>query len=92
MAQARRIAVFLPEDLLASIDVLASQDECSRSAFVREALRFLVRQRRRSQANLERLRRGYELMGRLNRELAEEGLAGEIGAMDSYERALGECD
>lgn len=89
MAQAKRIVVSVPEDLLASVDGLAYQGGRSRSALVREAIRLLVRQRLWTQANLERLRRGYEQMGRLNRELAEEGLGADMSACDSYERTLG---
>ena len=92
MAQARRITVTLPEDLLASIDSLVMEGEGNRGAFVRAALRHLIRQRRRIQANLQRLRRGYEEMGRLNLELAEEGLGEDLRAIEAYERALGGRD
>lgn len=92
MAQAKRIVVSVPEDLLASVDGLALQGGRSRSALVREAIRLLVRQRQWTQANLDWLRRGYEQMGRLNRTLAEEGLGEDMSACESYERALGERD
>ena len=89
MAQAKRIAVILPEDLLVSVDGLAGEN---RSAFVREALRLLIRQRRRIQANLHRLRRGYEQMSKLNLELAEEGIEDDLSAIEAYERLLAEED
>ncbi|MGE5529833.1 MAG: CopG family ribbon-helix-helix protein [Patescibacteria group bacterium] len=88
MAQAKRIMITLPGDLLASVDDLAA-GRCSRSAFVREALRLLIRQRERTEANLQRLRRGYERMGRINLALAEEGLGGELETLETYERVLG---
>ncbi len=90
LAQAKRIVVAVPGDLLASVDGLAVQGGRSRSALVREAMRLLVRQRQWAQANLERLRRGYERMGWLNRMLAEEGFGEDMSACESYERALGE--
>ncbi len=90
LAQAKRIVVCLSEDLLAAVNGLVTQGERNRSAFVREAIRLLVRQRRRTQASLERLRRGYEEMGRLNLEIAEEGLGDDLRAIEAYERALGE--
>ena len=89
MAQAKRLVVSVPGDLWESVNGLVMQGERNRSAFVREALRLLVRQRQWTQANLTRLRRGYEEMGPINRELAEEGLAADISAMESYVRGLG---
>lgn len=80
----------MPEDLLASVDGLVVQGGRNRSAFVREAIRLLVRQQLWTQANLQRLRQGYERMGRLNQELAEEGLGDDLRAFETYERALGE--
>lgn len=90
MAQAKRIVVSIPDELLASMDGLLARGK--RSAFVREAIRLLVRERQWAMANLERLRRGYERMGPLNLRLAEEGLAGDLECVEAYERRLGESE
>lgn len=88
MAQHRRIMVTIPNDLLASVDNLLLV-RGKRSAFVREALCALVKQRQ-AEMKVQAMRSGYERMGPLNRQLAEEGLAEDIGALLAYERALGE--
>ena len=90
LAQAKRIVVCLSRELLEAVNGLVIQGERNRSAFVREAIRLLVRQRRRTQASLERLRRGYEEMGGLNLSLAEEALSEDLQASEAYERTLGE--
>ncbi|MCL6613652.1 MAG: ribbon-helix-helix protein, CopG family [Firmicutes bacterium] len=88
MSQTKRIVVSVPEELLLSMDDLRAKDGSSRSAMVREAIRLLLHQRREAAASLERLRRGYERMGRLNRRLAEEGLAADLAVCEAYERGL----
>ena len=90
MAQTKRIVVCMPDDLLASVDGLVLEGERNRSAIVREALRLLVRQRQRTQAGLQRLKRGYEAMGRINLALSEEGLHEDLKSTEAYERILGE--
>lgn len=92
VAQTKRIVVSVPDELLASMDDPATRDARSRSAFVREAIRLLVRQRQWLVVNGERLRRGYQEMGALNRRLAEEGLADDLASIEDYERRLGESE
>lgn len=80
--------VTIPNDLLASVDNLLLV-RGKRSAFVREALCALVKQRQ-AEMKVQAMRSGYERMGPLNRQLAEEGLAEDLGTLLAYERALGE--
>ena len=88
MALTRGIVVTLPEDLLVSVENL-SCGRGGRNAFICEAIRLLVSERGQT-ANLERLQKGYAAMGRINLELAEEGLGDDLGAFETYERALSE--
>lgn len=88
MAQHRRIVITISDDLLASVDNLLL-GRGKRSAFVREALGALVKQRQ-AELKVQAMRNGYERMGTLNRQLAEEGLAEDLGVLLAYERGLGE--
>lgn len=89
MAQGKKIVVSLPEDLLALLDGFARrQGKGNRSACVRQAIRSFLRERRRTEVCLERLRRGYERMGGLNRRLAEEGFDVDRRALEAYESTL----
>ncbi|MGQ9779943.1 MAG: CopG family ribbon-helix-helix protein [Bacillota bacterium] len=88
MSPSKRIVVSVSEDLLFSLDELRAAEGASRSALIRKAISLLLSQRREAAASLEWLRRGYEGMGRLNRRLAEEGLAADLAAYEAYERAL----
>ena len=47
MAQAKRIMVSLPDSLLQEVDGIVRHETGTRSAFIREAVRMLVEERRR---------------------------------------------
>lgn len=72
MAATRRIVVTVPEPLLQQVDGLAAMERINRSALIREAVRIYVEERKKRDMR-ERMRRGYQEMGRINLTLAEEG-------------------
>ena len=89
MPQTRRVAIILPENLLSRVDAIARREKGSRSGLIKEALLRLVAERERERDRL-RMRLGYERMGPINLQLAEEGLSAEDEALASYEKFLTE--
>ena len=87
MAQAKRIAVSMPENLLQEVDGIVRRETGNRSAFVREAVLLLVEERRRRE-RLEVMRVGYQKMGKINRSLAEDGMETVSQELDEYENYL----
>ncbi len=87
MAQAKRIMVSLPDSLLQEVDGIVRREQGNRSAFVREAMLLLIRERHRL-AELEKWRVGYEKMAMINRRLAEDGLEQDSRDLESYEDYL----
>ncbi len=87
MAQAKRIMVSLPDSLLQEVDGIVRREEGNRSAFVREAMLLLIRERHRL-AELEKWRSGYEKTAVINRKLAEDGLEQDLQTLESYEDYL----
>lgn len=87
MAQAKRIMVSLPDSLLQEVDGIVRREQGNRSAFVREAMLLLIRERRRLE-ELEKWRSGYEKMAVINRKLAEDGLEQDLQTLESYENYL----
>ncbi len=83
----RRVVVIMPDTLLKEVDRIAYQQYSSRSAFIREALRRLLAERLLEERR-DKMAKGYIKMGKINLELAEEGLAGDMGAMDEYLESL----
>jgi len=82
----RRVVVIMPDTLLKAVDEV-SQEYGSRSACIREALKYLL-ERRLLEERREKMAEGYRKMARLNQELAEEGLADAAGCMDKYLQIL----
>ncbi len=72
MGQGKRIAVTVPDTLLQDMERLATLDCSTRSAFICEAVRRYVAERKRREMRRQ-LRFGYRNMGPINLALAEEG-------------------
>lgn len=87
MAQAKRIMVSLPENILQEVDGIVRRENGNRSAFVREAMLLLIKERHRLE-ELEKCRTGYQKMAAINRNLAEDGLEEYSRDLDSYENYL----
>lgn len=87
MAQAKRIMVSLPGNLLQEVDGIVRRETGNRSAFVREAMLLLIAERRRCE-RIESYRLGYEKVGKLNLAIAEDGLAADFCDLEKYEDYL----
>jgi CopG family transcriptional regulator/antitoxin EndoAI len=87
MAQAKRIMVSLPGNLLQEVDGIVRRETGNRSAFVREAMLLLIAERRRHE-RMESYRIGYEKAGKMNLAIAEDGLAEDLHDLEGYEDHL----
>jgi CopG family transcriptional regulator/antitoxin EndoAI len=87
MAQAKRIMVSLPDNLLQEVDGIVRRETGNRSAFIREAMLLLIKERRYCE-RIKKCRSGYEKMGEINRLLAEDGLEEDSRDLGSYENFL----
>lgn len=87
MAQAKRIMVSLPDNLLQEVDGIVRRETGNRSAFVREAMLLLIEERHKKEW-MERYRAGYERVGKLNLMLAEDGIEADSRDLDNYENYL----
>jgi CopG family transcriptional regulator/antitoxin EndoAI len=87
MAQAKRIMVSLPDNLLQEVDGIVRRETGNRSAFIREAMLLLIMERRRRE-RMEGYRLGYEKVGKLNAALAEDGLEEDSRDLEKYENNL----
>lgn len=87
MPNLKKVIVTLPEDLLARTDHAAAAEDKSRSELVREALGLLLEEKRKEEIR-EALVAGYEAMGALNLELAEEGFGEDAELLGRYEDFL----
>ncbi|RKO66042.1 CopG family ribbon-helix-helix protein [Desulfofundulus salinus] len=86
MAQVKRIMVSLPDNLLAEVDGIVAAERLNRSELIREAMRFYIAERKRRQLR-EQLKKGYQEMAKINRELAAEHYRLEAEAVRQYEKA-----
>jgi CopG family transcriptional regulator / antitoxin EndoAI len=87
MAQAKRIMVSLPDSLLQEVDGIVRRETGNRSAFIREAMLLLIKERHYCE-RIKKCRNGYEKMGELNRLFAEDGLAEDSEELEIYENYL----
>lgn len=83
----RRVVVLLPESLLEEVDRVAGREYESRSAFIRAAMQHLLEEKKRAEKR-EKMAVGYQQMGPLNLELAEEGLGQDLADFDYYSDSL----
>lgn len=87
----KKILFFMPEALLSEIDEMSSDENVSRSEWIRRAVkaRLLSERKKRTEASL---RRGYEEMGSINKRLAEESIAADNEQLLTYELKLSESE
>ncbi|HBR30274.1 MAG TPA: CopG family transcriptional regulator [Firmicutes bacterium] len=83
----RRVVVLLPESLLEEVDKVAQEEYSSRSAFIRAAMTHLLADKRQAEKR-EKMVVGYQKMGPLNLELAEEGIGQDMQEIDDYMESL----
>ncbi len=91
MAESKKIMVSLPDSLLKEIDFIVSMEKKNRSEFVKEAMKFYLREKRRMEVS-ERLKDGYMEMAKINTDLAEIGLEQDMKELNMYEVNLTGCE
>ncbi|MFY9175496.1 MAG: ribbon-helix-helix protein, CopG family [Peptococcia bacterium] len=90
MSATRRIMVCLPESLVEEMDCLMEGEKRNRSELMREALRFYLEEKRKSNLR-EQLRHGYVEMAQINLKLAQEACYCEEEADVTIKKMLVEC-
>lgn len=91
MAELKKILVSLPDSLLKEVDEIVALDKKNRSEFIREAMKLYIRERHRIEIR-DKMKKGYEEMARINKELAEAGVNSDNKAYENYEALLAECE
>lgn len=91
MAEVKKIAVCMPDTLLKEIDDLVCVESCNRSEFIRNAMRFYIKELKRN-TTIDRMKRGYMEMAEINITLAEVGLTADNETIIRYETRLAECE
>ncbi|MDQ0287403.1 CopG family transcriptional regulator/antitoxin EndoAI [Desulfofundulus luciae] len=86
MAQVKRIMISLPDNLLAEVDGIVAAERLNRSELIREAMRFYIAERKRRQLR-EQMKKGYQEMAKINRELAAEHYRLDAKTVRQYEKA-----
>ncbi len=76
LSKTERIMISLPEHLLREVDGIVSNEQCSRSEFVRKAMKLYIEERRKRELR-EKMQKGYQEMASINLELANEALEAE---------------
>lgn len=91
MPNQKRILINIPEDLLLQVDEFAEKSCVNRSEFMREAMRFYLRECKRREIG-ELMKKGYAEMGIINLSIAEGCLAVDNMQLKNYEERLSECE
>lgn len=90
VAVTRRIMICVPESLLEEMDNMTGNEHMNRSEFMREAVRFYLAEKKKSQLR-EQMRRGYLEMSQINLVLAQEAYVCEEEVNLVIESKLMEC-
>ena len=83
----KKIILSLPEELLEKVDDQLKYEEISRSEWISRALVLALEQAKKDRIRA-RMKQGYQEMGLLNLELAEEALAADTSDFAIYESIL----
>ena len=87
MSEMKKIILSLPEELLEKVDDQLKYEEISRSEWIRRALVLALEQAKKDRIRT-RMKQGYQEMGLLNLELAEEALTSDTSDFAIYESIL----
>lgn len=91
MSGQKKILVSLPETLLSQIDDFLADKKFSRSEFIREAMRFYLKQKKINEMH-EQMKKGYAQMGEINLKIAEMCFEADCIQCRSYEEKIAECE
>lgn len=87
----KKILITMPEALLSEVDQLSSEENMSRSKWIRESVAGSVKAKRREKT-AKALKEGYIAMGKLNVRLAEESVIADNEQLLTYELKLSESE
>ncbi|MGI6113352.1 MAG: CopG family ribbon-helix-helix protein [Mahellales bacterium] len=91
MAELKKILVSLPDSLLQEVDEIVAIEKRNRSEFIREAMKLYIRERHKIEIR-EKMKKGYQEMARINRDIAETGINSDNKSYEAYEALLTECE
>lgn len=91
MSKNKKILLTLPEDLLSEIDKLIDSASISRSEFIRDGIRFYIQNQKKENIR-KALQKGYEEVGMVNLQIAEECLMADNLQLENYLEMLSECE
>ncbi|MDD4688550.1 MAG: ribbon-helix-helix protein, CopG family [Eubacteriales bacterium] len=91
MAEPKKVLLHLSDKLIDAADEYAKEDGISRSGLIRKALRLYLEKRDYEKLE-EQMKKGYQLMGKINLEEAEFALEADNRQYLSYEEKLSECE
>lgn len=81
------IMIRLPQQLIAELDGFAEQENLNRNEFIYRATKMYLRERKKRHI-VEKMRRGYMEMAKINLEIASEAMQAEYEAADTVERLV----
>jgi CopG family transcriptional regulator/antitoxin EndoAI len=90
VAESKRIIISLPTSLLEEVNDIISIENKNRSEIIREAMRFYLKEKRKSRLR-EEMRKGYLEMASINLLLCQEAFACEEEVRITVESKLVEC-
>lgn len=91
LSEQKKILISLPDTLLSEVDEFIRSEKLNRSEFVREAMKLYIKERRRIEIR-EKMKKGYEEMGKINLKFAEMCFEADCMQCFQYERKLAECE
>lgn len=91
MAETKKIMVSLPDSLLKEVDFIVAMEKKNRSEFVKEAMKFYLREKRKLEVS-QKLKDGYLEMSNINLALAEIGFDQDMKELCMYEINLTGCE
>ena len=91
MSENKKILISIPEALLSETDKFLSETKVSRSEFIREAVSFYLKEKKREGIR-DSMKKGYAEMGEINSEIAEACVSADNAALKLYEQKLSECE
>ncbi|NLM50877.1 MAG: ribbon-helix-helix protein, CopG family [Clostridiaceae bacterium] len=91
MSEHKKILISIPEKLLSDVDSIVAKEKTNRSEFVREAMKFYIKEKRKIEIR-EMMKKGYQEMGKINLEICNECFEADDEQQLSYEQKLAECE
>ncbi len=91
MSELKKILISLPDNLLKEVDSIASVEKINRSEFVRAAMKFYIREKRKIEMR-DRMKKGYKDMAEINARLAEMCFEADNEQQQIYEERLKELE